>query len=170
MAKLTKIALFPLTCMIAACGWAKGCAEAAKDVLEKYRKFLFNIRDELEQAADEWMAGYLADDAITLDAAQDEYGSWNYPGKFARLVAQRAYFQFGVRNYNKANRLVTRKWIRNLLDGPEYRDLRLKDKIAVIDEALVLSFVPSKTWERTYDYAETEVFKNTVPHGESSPL
>jgi hypothetical protein len=65
--------------------------------------------------------------------------------------------------------MVTRKWIRNLLEQPEFKDLRLAHKIDVIDESLALSFVPSRTWENVQDLVETEFWKDTVPHEREDP-
>jgi len=140
-----------------------------KDNLETFRKFLFGIRDDVEGKASLWIEWYM-EHPVTVEEAHAELNNWQSPGKFTILVANLAYFQFGVRNYNKANRLVTRKWIRNLLETKDYKDLRITDKIKVIDEALHLSFVPSATWDKVSDLVETELWKELVPHeADASP-
>jgi hypothetical protein len=90
--------------------------------------------------------------------------------KFARFVAKQAYFQFGVRENSPANRLVTRKWIRNYLNGDDFKALRLVDKIAAIDEAMPLSFVPSGTWEVVDELAGSKAFGDAVNVRESPIL
>jgi hypothetical protein len=130
--------------------------------------YLFGVQSLWEVRAEEWIEGYLGCD-LEVSLGTDVSEERSKPAKFARHVAARAYFQFGVRNYNKANKMVTRKWIRNLLEQPEFKDLRLAHKIDVIDEALALSFVPSRTWENVQDLVETEFWKDTVPHEREGP-
>lgn len=132
------------------------------------KDFLFGVKTEWEALAADWIDEYL--DCDQSSPLEDTRTLGNRgPAKLAKHVAGRAYFQFGVRNYNKANRMVTRKWIRNLLDQPEFKDLRITDKIAVIDESLALSFIPSRTWEHVQQLVDTELWKETVPHELEGP-
>jgi len=60
----------------------------------------------------------------------------------ACALANEAYMEFGNRPRNDANLITTRKFMRDLL--LDFRDLRAKDALGIIDTALYLSFLPSK--------------------------
>lgn len=66
------------------------------------------------------------------------------PRRFEALASSLAwecYAQFGARERTEANVLVSRKFMRDLLD--EKKGLRAKDKARLIDRALLLSFLPT---------------------------
>nr|WRQ65685.1 hypothetical protein [Tolivirales sp.] len=67
---------------------------------------------------------------------------------FAACIAHEAYNKFGQRAMTEANVLVTRRWLQKLLDGPEYKDLRMVDRNIAIDRALFLSFVPTNEFRK----------------------
>jgi len=77
--------------------------------------------------------------------------------RMAAALADAAYFQFGYRDRSEANELITRKFMRDLLE--EYKSLRDKDKSSAIDVALGLSFLPSRSLQysnglrRTWTYS-----------------
>jgi hypothetical protein len=77
--------------------------------------------------------------------------------RLATALADKAYYQFGARDESEANKLITRKYMRECL--MEYKDLRAKDAAAAIDLALPLSFLPSRSLQyvnslrRTWTYA-----------------
>lgn len=168
MGRSLSIVFLPFTVLISICGLVDALCSRVSRIVVSIKDYLFGIQSSWEVRAEEWINEYLSCDlSVSLGTEESEVRS--SPAKFARHVAARAYFQFGVRNYNKANRMVTRKWIRNLLDQPEFKDLRLAHKIDVIDEALALSFVPSRTWENVQDLVDTEFWKDTVPHEEEGP-
>ena len=169
MGRYLSIVLFPLTVLIFICAKLDSLFSFFSNKLGELRRYLFSVREDIEEQADSWIQGYLTDD-LNLNLSEEVVNHEQRPGKLARHVAARAYFQFGVRNYNKSNKMVTRKWIRNFLDQPEFKDLRLSHKIDVIDEALALSFVPSKTWDKVEELVDTEVFRDHVPHEDDAPL
>jgi hypothetical protein len=116
--------------------------------------------------ASEWVSDYRGSD-VTLCDAEEELVEHKKSGKFAKYIAKRAYFQFGVRSQDRAHMLVTRKWIRNLLDN-EFTSLRLSDKINILDEALFLSFIPSDVYSECEELASTEYYLEEVPEGTCS--
>jgi hypothetical protein len=125
------------------------------------RDWLMAGKDYLEEDCMNWLIRYTNETKEEDSIVEDGVG---VNRRFVRHVAREAYFQFGVRDYNKANRLVTRKWIRNLLTD-KYKDLRTCDKITVIDEALFLSFVPSDTYAKYEEFTGTSAWKDHVPEG-----
>jgi hypothetical protein len=76
----------------------------------------------------------------------------------ANALAMKAYLKFGRRPKSPANVIITRKYISDLLE--EKVDLRLRDKIELMDMAVFLSFIPTETvilcdqMERTFAYAQ----------------
>jgi hypothetical protein len=76
----------------------------------------------------------------------------------ANAVALHAYLKFGKRPKTDANVMITRKFVSDLL--MDRTDLRLRDKVELMDRAVFLSFVPSNTilenaaMERSDAYAE----------------
>lgn len=59
----------------------------------------------------------------------------------ACALAHEAYMEFGHRPRSEANLIITRKYMRDLL--LEFKDLRARDALGIIDTALYLSFLPS---------------------------
>lgn len=76
--------------------------------------------------------------------------------KMAFSVANDAYFQFGYREASEANKLITRKFMRDALSG--LKDLRRSDANQVIDMALPLSFLPSRTMKDMAIIVNTDTF------------
>jgi len=84
--------------------------------------------------------------------------------RVVHALAQEAYYNFGNRQRSEANNLVTRRWMRDRLDS--YPSIRFKDRAAIIDKALVLSFVPSLDSREAESLAQTDTFMDrstTVP-------
>jgi len=75
----------------------------------------------------------------------------------ANSLALNAYLKFGKRPKSPANVIITRKYVSDLL--VDNKDLRLRDKVELMDMAVFLSFLPSETsllcneMERTKSYA-----------------
>jgi len=88
-------------------------------------------------------------------------------GKHVKHLAYEAYFKFGHRAYNKANLLITRKWMRDYVEAHKsfYKDMRVVDKVRIIDGALELSFVPTQERLTNIELADTEAFLNLMPIG-----
>jgi hypothetical protein len=71
-------------------------------------------------------------------------------------LAHEAYYHFGHRPRSDANILITRKYMRDLLE--EYEDLRAVDAARAIDMGLYLSFLPSSTLREMNVISDTIVF------------
>lgn len=71
-------------------------------------------------------------------------------------LADKAYFQFGHREVSDANKLITRKYMRDIL--VELKDLRIKDANIIIDGALLLSFLPSAELRRMTEISRTRTY------------
>lgn len=80
--------------------------------------------------------------------------------EIAMSAADEAYYEFGARSLSKANELVTRKFLRDLLR--QYKDLRAKDASIIIEIALPLSFVPPQQREIMDDFARTDAYTSRV--------
>ncbi len=76
-------------------------------------------------------------------------------------LADEAYFHFGKREKSKANDLVTRKFLRDQLS--EFGSMRAKDKSAVVDLALPLSYVPPVLPAVYDDMVNTYAYQRRVP-------
>jgi hypothetical protein len=84
--------------------------------------------------------------------------------RVVHALAQEAYYNFGTRQRSEANNLITRRWMRDRLDG--YGSIRFKDRAAIIDKALVLSFLPSLDSREVESLAQTDTFTDrstTIP-------
>jgi len=85
---------------------------------------------------------------------------------FASAIAQEAYLKFGARPMTEANVLVTRRWLRKLLEDPKYKDLRTVDRMVALDRALFLSFVPTDEFRMMKLATSTKAWeKRTDPKG-----
>lgn len=78
----------------------------------------------------------------------------------ADAYALQAYLKFGRRQKSEANVLVTRKYISDLLI--ETPDMRTRDKIEIMDKAVFLSFLPSKTHQECAAYETTFAYARRV--------
>lgn len=78
--------------------------------------------------------------------------------KMASALAYEAYYEFGNRDKTPANLLITRKFMRDQL--MEYKDLRAQDASGIIDVALSLSFLPSRSVRETNEIIETYQFND----------
>lgn len=76
--------------------------------------------------------------------------------RMACALANSAYLQFGYRPQSEANKMVTRKFMRDELS--KFPDLRVKDSLTIIDRALVLSFLPSEMFKEMRCVESTGVF------------
>ncbi len=85
----------------------------------------------------------------------------------AYSVASEAYFKFGRRVRNEANDLVTRKFMRDLLQG--YPDLRVTDKNTIIEMALAFSYIPPSISEEVDDFVGTDAYAAKVTMDASIP-
>jgi len=68
--------------------------------------------------------------------------------RFAASLSKIAYNKFGERPMTEANILVTRRWLQKLLEGDDYRHMRVSDKNLAIDRALFLFFVPTLAFQK----------------------
>lgn len=78
----------------------------------------------------------------------------------AATLAMTAYLKFGSRPKSEANLIITRKFISDLLS--ENKSMRLKDKIEIMDLAVFLSFVPTKTKLQCDAMSETDAYAERV--------
>lgn len=85
----------------------------------------------------------------------------------AATVAMTAYLKFGARGKTEANVIITRKFISDLLAARE--DMRLRDKIEIMDLAVFLSFVPTKTKLQCEAMYETEAYTERELGGWAMP-
>jgi len=76
--------------------------------------------------------------------------------RIAFALAYAAYYEFGARDRNEAEVLITRKHMRDLLR--EHRNLRDRDAAMIIDRALYLSFLPSPTLREMNRLDQTVTF------------
>lgn len=76
--------------------------------------------------------------------------------RIASALAYAAYYEFGARERNEAELLVTRKYMRDLLR--EHKSLRDRDAASIIDTALYLSFLPSAALRDMNRIDQTVVF------------
>jgi len=91
-----------------------------------------------------------------------------YPvGKFAMYIGKRAYLQFGARSNSTANKMVTRKWVRNLLQE-EYKTLRITDMVNIMDQAVFYSFIPTSVHAKCEEMASTSAYMEMLPKGNTS--
>jgi hypothetical protein len=81
--------------------------------------------------------------------------------EIAFSLADEAYLQFGRRDRSKANDLVTRKFLRDLLS--KYDSLRAKDKSRIIEIALSLSYVPPSEFEDMTVLESSRAYRSAVP-------
>lgn len=78
----------------------------------------------------------------------------------ANAYALQAYLKFGKRPKSEANVIITRKYISDLLaDVP---DMRIRDKIEIMDTATFLSFIPSKSSQECGAYESTNAYARRV--------
>jgi len=77
--------------------------------------------------------------------------------RIAVSLAGAAYNEFGARDRDAANLLITRKYMRDLLR--EFKTLRHSDANAIIDVALYLSFLPSQALRQMNALDQTQVFE-----------
>jgi len=81
--------------------------------------------------------------------------------EIAFSLADEAYLQFGRRDKSKANDLVTRKFLRDLLS--KYDSLRAKDRSRIIEVALTLSYVPPQEGADMEELESTSAYAKLVP-------
>jgi len=74
----------------------------------------------------------------------------------ANSYALQAYLKFGKRPKSEANIIITRKYISDLL--AEVPDMRIRDKIEIMDTATFLSFIPSKSSQECGAYESTNAY------------
>lgn len=82
--------------------------------------------------------------------------------KFAMSLAKQAYLKFGKREITPANELVTRKWMVKYLEGKEFADMRVADKVLAIDRAIFLSFVPTMVYNDMKVVMADKASKNMI--------
>jgi hypothetical protein len=93
-------------------------------------------------------------------------GTWKKPVRrrvrnvAANSYALKAYLKFGFRPRSEANVIVTRKYISDLLD--EQKDMRIRDKIEIMDMAVFLSFVPSRSLQWSKTIGKTQAFSERI--------
>lgn len=80
--------------------------------------------------------------------------------ELAMCAADEAYYEFGARSVSKANDLVTRKFLRDLLR--EHKDLRAKDANAIIEIALPFSYVPPLQRATMAGFVDTQAYESRV--------
>jgi len=101
---------------------------------------------------------------LLTEAGEDairEYPPRFRPRRFEQLasaLAWECYAHFGARERSEANVLVSRKYMRDILD--EHRDFRAKDKARLIDRALLLSFLPTQDLQEMVELSSTSVWKS----------
>jgi hypothetical protein len=134
------------------------------DLLQSVIDWLIDARDSMEDLADSWIGKYQSSrvDANEVDQLVAKHNRKTH--KFARFLGKRAYLQFGHRKKTDADMLVTRKWLRNLVQD-QYSSLRIQHQIDAIDEALFLSYIPTESYQMCEEYAETKVYKEMLPQG-----
>jgi hypothetical protein len=81
-------------------------------------------------------------------------------GVAASSYALQAYLKFGQRKKSEANVIVTRKYISDLLS--EEPDMRIRDKIEIMDTATFLSFIPSESSQLCGAFEKTEAFSKRM--------
>lgn len=84
----------------------------------------------------------------------------NFSTELAMCAADEAYYEFGARSVSKANDLVTRKFLRDLLR--EHKDLRAKDANAIIEIALPFSYVPPLQRAAMAGFVDTQAYESRV--------
>lgn len=77
--------------------------------------------------------------------------------RIAYSLADKAYLQYGYRSDSEANRLITRKFMRDHIG--QFEDIRDKDAAQAIDIALELSFLPSEAWKQMAAITRTPVYQ-----------
>jgi hypothetical protein len=125
-------------------------------------------RWSLERAAKKEIALFDKSDALVSDgnvlvvqAAGRSVTTRKRCRKYAAdAYALQAYLKFGRRQKSEANVLVTRKYISDLLI--ETPDMRTRDKIEIMDKAVFLSFLPSKTHQECAAFETTFAYANRV--------
>jgi hypothetical protein len=145
-----------------------GVLEWFTDLSHSLVDWLFRKQADLEEKACLWIQDYLEDETGNEEAEVLAFNPSRRPRRFARFLGKRAYLQFGHREKTKADMLMTRKWLRNLVQK-EYASLRVQQQIETIDEALFLSYIPTERFVECSDMADTESYKELLPGG-SIPL
>lgn len=74
----------------------------------------------------------------------------------ANSYALQAYLKFGRRPKSEANVIITRKYISDLLS--EKQDIRIRDKVEIMDLATFLSFIPTKSSQLCGAYESTNAY------------
>lgn len=135
--------------------WSRRWEHRARVVI----KDLDSFEDDLDTIIAEVRALHGAP-AAGPPAANPQTGMLRYRQHRARemtiALADKAYFQFGHRPVTDANKLITRKYMRDLLTG--LKDLRTKDANIIIDGALLLSFLPSAVLRRMTEISRTRTY------------
>lgn len=75
-------------------------------------------------------------------------------------LADEAFLFFGTRNKNKANDIITRKWMRDHIS--KFDSLRAKDKSTIIEMALTLSYVAPVIASQMRDIVDSDTYKGRV--------
>lgn len=146
--KLLKIAL-AFAVGVGVCGMGRALLGAWQLHVRARRTIEFHA--DLEEDLDEGLAAEVGPPVPDIEPgeAQGEPGVAQVPPRvrprrfeaLASSLAWECYAQFGARERTEANILVSRKFMRDLLD--EKRGLRAKDRARLIDRALLLSFMPT---------------------------
>lgn len=122
---------------------------------------LDTFEDDLDEVVTEVRALHAAPHAGP-PVARPQLGQLRYRQHRARemcvALADKAYFQYGHREVSDANKLITRKFMRDVLS--EFKDLRTKDANIIIDGALLLSFLPSAELRRMEEISETRAYRS----------
>jgi hypothetical protein len=74
----------------------------------------------------------------------------------ASSYALQAYLKFGQRRKSEANVIITRKYISDMLS--EQPDMRIRDKVEIMDTATFLSFLPTESSQLCGAFEKTEAF------------
>jgi len=81
---------------------------------------------------------------------------------FAARLANEAKLKFGTLKYTEANMLMVRRWLSKFLDVPEFKDLRITDKVLALDRAVFMAFVVSEDFQRFKVLFESKKMQDKV--------
>jgi len=85
-----------------------------------------------------------------------------YRSLFAARLACEAKLKFGNMSYNEANIMMVRRWLSKMLDVPEYKDLRITDKLLALDRAVFMAFVVSEDFKRYKVLFENKLMNDRI--------